>query len=49
MSVLAHRFDPRRCLVLDDGVRIDLTDEGELPQDARVVANDGRIAPLEVA
>jgi len=49
MSVLARRFDPRRCLVLDDGVRIDLTHGGGLPPDARVVAADGRIAALEAA
>ena len=48
MSVLARRFEPARCLVLDDGVRVRLAD-GSLPADARVVDHDGRITPLEAA
>jgi hypothetical protein len=28
MSVLARRFAPARCLVLDDGVRVDLGPDG---------------------
>jgi hypothetical protein len=48
MSVLARRFEPARCVVLDDGVRFRLTD-GSLPPDARVVDHDGRINPLEAA
>jgi hypothetical protein len=48
MSVLARRFAPAHCVVLDDGVRVRLTD-GNLPPDARVVDHDGRIAPLEAA
>ncbi|MGH8892154.1 MAG: hypothetical protein ACRDWY_02430 [Actinomycetes bacterium] len=46
MSVLARRFAPARCVVLDDGVRHDLTSGGELPQGTRVVDEDGRIAAL---
>jgi hypothetical protein len=49
MSVLARRFEPVHCLVLDDGVRVDVTREGRLPPDARVVADDGRITTLAVA
>ena len=45
MSVLARRFAPARCVVLDDGSRIDLTDD-TLPADARVVGTDGRITTL---
>jgi hypothetical protein len=45
MSVLARRFAPARCVVLDDGSRIDLAD-GVLPDDARVVGSDGRITTL---
>jgi hypothetical protein len=48
MAVLARRFAPARCLVLDDGVRVRLTD-GRLPPDARLVDHDGRIAPFEAA
>jgi hypothetical protein len=43
MSVLARRFEPASCLVLDDGVRIDLGPGGELPGDARLLGSDGRI------
>jgi hypothetical protein len=43
MSVLARRFEPASCLVLDDGVRVDLGAEGQLPDDARVLGSDGRI------
>jgi hypothetical protein len=49
MSVLARRFAPRRCLVLDDGVRVPLGPEGQLPPDARVVTEDGRVADAEAA
>ena len=37
MAVLARRFAPARCVVLDDGVRLDLGPDGALPPDARVV------------
>ena len=43
MSVLARRFAPARCLVLDDGVTVSLGSSGELPAGARVVGDDGRI------
>jgi hypothetical protein len=43
MSVLARRFAPAACLVLDDGVRIDLGPDGALPPGARVLGSDGRI------
>lgn len=49
MSVLARRFDPARCVVLDDGVRVDLTPDGALPPEARVVGLDGRITTLAAA
>jgi hypothetical protein len=44
MSVLARRFAPAPCLVLDDGVRVDLGPGGALPADARVLGDDGRIS-----
>lgn len=43
MSVLARRFAPSSCVVLDDGVRVDLGPGGALPPDARLVGDDGRI------
>ena len=49
MSVLARRFEPVPCLVLDDGVRIDVPGEGRLPPDARVLGQDGRITSLDAA
>jgi hypothetical protein len=47
MAVLARRFAPASCLVLDDGVRVDLGPDGALPPGARVVSPDGAIVELE--
>ena len=49
MSVLARRFAPDRCLVLDDDTRVPLDDEGGLPPDARVLDLEGHVARLEAA
>ena len=49
MSVLARRFAPATCLVLDDGVRVDLGPDGSLPPQARVVSADGRIVEASAA
>jgi hypothetical protein len=46
MAELAARAAPARCVVLDDGVRLDLGSHGELPPDARVVAGDGHIGEV---
>jgi hypothetical protein len=46
MSILARRFAPAACLVLDDGVRVDLAPDGSLPPGTRVVDPDGRIAEV---
>jgi hypothetical protein len=46
MSVLARRFAPARCVVLDDGVRYDLAPDSDLPPDIRVLAEDGQISTL---
>jgi hypothetical protein len=46
MSVLARRFTPASCLVLDDGVRVDLGPGGELPAGARLIGADGRIGEV---
>lgn len=49
MAVLSRRLEPARCLVLDDGVRVDLARDGSLPEDARVLAGDGQITAWEAA
>jgi hypothetical protein len=47
LAAMARRFAPARCVVLDDGVRLELTQQGVLPPDTRVVSADGRILTLE--
>jgi hypothetical protein len=49
MSVLARRFEPAKCVVLDDGTRLDLEADGSLPPAARVVAPDGHIGTVQAA
>lgn len=49
MSVLARRFAPASCLVLDDGARVDLEPGGGLPPGAPVVGADGRIGRVGAA
>lgn len=44
MAALARRFAPARCVVLDDGTRLDLEEDGGLPPNARVVQVDGTIS-----
>ncbi len=44
MAELAVRAAPARCVVLDDGVRLDLGPDGALPPDALVVGLDGQLA-----
>jgi hypothetical protein len=46
MAELARRASPARCVVLDDGVRLDLGETRVLPPGARVVGPDGRIEEL---
>jgi hypothetical protein len=49
MSLLARRFAPARCLVLDDATRVPMDDDLRLPREARVLDHDGHIATLEPA
>jgi hypothetical protein len=49
MSVLARRFSPARCVVLDDGVRVPLTADQEPPADTRVVSDDGQLVEAGAA
>jgi hypothetical protein len=44
MAELAFRAAPARCVVLDDGARLDLGAGDVLPPDARVVTAEGRIS-----
>jgi hypothetical protein len=43
MAELAARAAPARCVVLDDGTRLDIADGAVLPAGARLVGTDGRI------
>ena len=49
MSVLARRFEPARCVLLDDGVTVDFGADGKLTADARIVDAAGRIVEVNVA
>jgi len=46
MSILARRFAPAHCVVLDDGVTVELGVERVVPPDARLVTTDGRIGSV---
>jgi len=46
LQILARRFDDARCLLLDDGARVDLGPNGELPAGARVIGDDGVVHSL---
>jgi hypothetical protein len=47
LRVLARRFGDARCLLLDDGARVVLGPDGELPAEARVIGDDGIVHSLE--
>jgi hypothetical protein len=47
LAAMSRRFAPARCVVLDDGVRLDLSPNGGLPPDTRVISADGRILTLQ--
>jgi hypothetical protein len=49
MSVLARRFAPARCVVLDDGVRVPLATDGQPPADARVLDARGQVTEAGAA
>jgi hypothetical protein len=49
MAVFARRFGPARCVLLDNGTRIDTDDAGVCPPGTRVLAEDGRVTALEAA
>ena len=45
----ARRFAPAACVVLDDGVRLDCSDDATCPPGARVLTADGRVDVLDGA
>ena len=50
MAVFARRFGPARCVLLEAGTRLELSDAGGgLPPGTRVLAEDGHVASLEAA
>lgn len=46
LRVLVRRFAEATCLLLDDGARVDLGPQGELPDGARVIGAQGTIDTL---
>jgi len=49
MSVFARRFAPARCVLLENGTRIDADSDGGWPPGARVLAPDGHVTTGEAA
>ena len=49
MAVFARRFAPARCVLLENGTRIDTDGDGTCPPRTRVLAEDGRVTSLEAA
>jgi hypothetical protein len=49
MAVFARRFAPARCVLLENGTRIDTDSDGACPPGTRVLAEDGRVTSLEAA
>ena len=49
MAIFARRFAPARCVLLENGTRIDTDSDGACPPGTRVLAEDGRATSLEAA
>ncbi len=49
MAVFARRFAPARCVLLENGTRVDTDGDGACPPGTRVLTRDGRVAALEAA
>jgi hypothetical protein len=49
MSVFARRFAPARCVLLENGTRIDTGSDGIWPPGMRVLAPDGHVTTGEAA
>ena len=48
MAVFARRFAPARCVLLENGTRLDI-DDGNWPPATRVLTEDGHVTTLEAA
>src|SRR5262249_38864654 len=49
MAVLARRFAPARCVLLEPGTRVDIEGDGHRLPGTRVLAADGHVTTLEAA
>jgi len=49
MAVFARRFAPARCVLLENGTRLDIGGDGEFPPGTRMLAADGHVTTLEAA
>jgi hypothetical protein len=49
MAVFARRFAPARCVLLEQGTRVDIDDDGDRPPGTRVLSEDGHVTTLEAA
>ena len=49
MAVFARRFAPARCVLLENGTRIDTGGDGSCPPGTRVLGEDGHVTTLEAA
>jgi hypothetical protein len=49
MAVLARRFAPARCVLLESGTRLELSTDGTWPPGTRFMAEDGHVTALEAA
>ena len=49
MAVFARRFVPARCVLLENGTRMDTDSDGSCPPGTRVLAADGHVTTLEAA
>jgi cyanophycinase-like exopeptidase len=49
MAVFARRFAPARCVLLENGTRVDTGSDGSCPPGTRVLAGDGGVTTLEAA
>ena len=49
MAVFARRFAPARCILLENGTRVDADSGGAYPPRTRVLAENGHVTSLEAA
>jgi hypothetical protein len=49
MAIFARRFAPARCVLLENGTRLDIGGDGNFPPGTRMLAGDGHVTTLEAA